>query len=565
MRFPELLILLSCTAFPLALLLIFSRAKLRPWLYFLPVAILTTLLGALTWPSIRNQLAQRLHEAPPALRQTTASSANADAHGKRIEVHTEDYASTSTAPTATPASSTTANSFPTTNSFVLYISGILYFIALGLCAGFLLAPRRSDTTHKRGTVITEGNAPRRKPKGAITLAGIPLNPFDETKHVKLIGTTGTGKSTAIREILSTALERGDRAIIADPDGGYAARFYDAGQGDAILNPFDLRSRRWDLFGEIHEPYDVEQLARALIPDNEGEERSWRNYARTFLTATTRQLWELDQREPGIATIPELYRLITMASTEELSILLDGTPAKSYLEGGNERMFGSIRSVASTYVAALDYLGRSTAEPLSVRNVIRPPNGHLPVRALYLPYTATQIAALRSTISAWLRLAIFETMSGPERDQRLWFFVDELDALGAIDGLKDALARLRKFGGRCVLGFQSIAQVSSTYGAGEAQTIVENCGSTLILRCSASEQGGTARFASRLIGEREIVRRMETRSRRPGEWRASRSYSSQHVTEPAVLPSEIEQLPDLCGFVKIAASPAWRRISLKPGS
>jgi hypothetical protein len=28
------------------------------------------------------------------------------------------------------------------------------------------------------------------------------------------------------------------------------------------------------------------------------------------------------------------------------------------------------------------------------------------------------------------------------------------ALGPIDGLKDALARLRKFGGRCVLGFQS---------------------------------------------------------------------------------------------------------------
>jgi hypothetical protein len=44
-------------------------------------------------------------------------------------------------------------------------------------------------------------------------------------------------------------------------------------------------------------------------------------------------------------------------------------------------------------------------------------------------------------------------------------IDELDALGAIDGLKDALARLRKFGGRCVLGFQSIGQVSALYGRG----------------------------------------------------------------------------------------------------
>ena len=31
-------------------------------------------------------------------------------------------------------------------------------------------------------------------------------------------------------------------------------------------------------------------------------------------------------------------------------------------------------------------------------------------------------------------------------------------LGAIDGLKDALARLRKFGGPLRLGFQSMAQV-----------------------------------------------------------------------------------------------------------
>lgn len=88
--------------------------------------------------------------------------------------------------------------------------------------------------------------------------------------------------------------------------------------------------------------------------------------------------------------------------------------------------------------------------------------------------ADQIAALRSIISAWLRLAIFQTMTEGEGDKKLWFVVDELDAFGPIDGLKDALARLRKFGGRCVLGFQSIAQVSSTYGYGEAQTIVENC-------------------------------------------------------------------------------------------
>src|SRR5258708_19945249 len=124
------------------------------------------------------------------------------------------------------------------------------------------------------------------------------------------------------------------------------------------------------------------------------------------------------------------------------------------------------------------------------------------------------------ISAWMRTAIFKAMDRPEGDQRLWFVVDELDALGEIDGLKDALARLRKFGGRCVLGLQSISQVSSTYGQGVADTIVENCGNTLILRCSASEQGGTSQFASRLIGQREVVHISQSRTRRPSAFLSS---------------------------------------------
>jgi type IV secretory pathway TraG/TraD family ATPase VirD4 len=226
------------------------------------------------------------------------------------------------------------------------------------------------------------------------------------------------------------------------------------------------------------------------------------------------------------------------------------------------MFGSIRSVTASAVAALEYVREQRSEPFSVRQWVRSGRG-----VLFLPYRATQIAALRSIIATWMRLAIFEAMDGAEADRRLWFIVDELDALGAIEGLKDALARLRKFGGRCVLGFQSVAQVSGTYGAAEAQSLVENCGNTLILRCSSGEHGGTAQFASRLIGERQIVRRQVTRSRDSEAFlsgrgsRRSRNVTEHHVTESAVMPSELEQLPDLAGYLKTASSPAWLRVSL----
>jgi type IV secretory pathway TraG/TraD family ATPase VirD4 len=418
-----------------------------------------------------------------------------------------------------------------------------------------------NRVHQRGSLIEEAppvRASRTRSNGAeaeITLAGVAIPAMDEAKHFKLIGTTGTGKSTAVQEIMSTALARGDRAVIADPDGGYLRRFYRKDRGDVILNPFDERSVKWDLFKEIRNPYDFEQLARSLIPDNEGSDRSWRGYARTFFTAVTRQA-----HDAGVSDVGELYRLMVIADSSELRGLIRGTPAQPFLEEQNSRMFDSIRSVASSAVGALDYVAQQKSPGFSVRDWVddeRP-------GVLFMPYKAGQIAALRSSISAWMRLAIFEKMDQGEQNEKkskLWFVVDELDALGQIDGLKDALARLRKFNGRCVLGFQSLAQVSNTYGQGDAHTIVENCSNTLILRCSASEGGGTARFASQLIGEREVLRTTESRSRHVTEVLGSVSRNQHFTVESAVLPSQVEQLPDLTGYLKYASDPAWLRVRL----
>jgi type IV secretory pathway TraG/TraD family ATPase VirD4 len=438
---------------------------------------------------------------------------------------------------------------------------------LGYAGGMSIAgSAEDDGVHRRGALVADSppaplSKSRQDARGAgITLAGTTVPAQDETKHFKLIGTTGTGKSTAIREIMTSALFRGDRAVIADPDAGYLQRFYRPDRGDVVLNPFDQRSVKWDLFAEINSVYDVDQLARSLIPDHEGQDRSWRGYARTFFTAVTRQA-----HEAGIKDVNELYRLLLVADTGELRGLVRGTPAQPFLDEHNSRMFDSIRSVTSSAVGALEYVGRQRAPGFSVRKWVKEKTPGV----LFIPYKAGQIAALRSTISAWMRLAIFEAMdqeelrddTAREPNSRLWFVVDELDALGQIDGLKDALARLRKFGGRCVLGFQSIAQVSNTYGPGDAHTIVENCGNTLILRCSASEGGGTARFASQLIGQREVTRTSVSRSRRPTELFSSVSHSEHLSVEPAVLPAQVEQLPDLAGYLKYASDPEWQRVRL----
>src|SRR5450755_4676445 len=99
-------------------------------------------------------------------------------------------------------------------------AGIGYASGMKLAAGISTVP-----SHQRGTIVVDqksaaiSQSRQRDREDALTLAGVRLASQDETKHFKFIGTTGTGKSTAIHEVLYGALKRGDSAVIADPDGG----------------------------------------------------------------------------------------------------------------------------------------------------------------------------------------------------------------------------------------------------------------------------------------------------------------------------------------------------------
>src|ERR1700731_4861589 len=81
-------------------------------------------------------------------------------------------------------------------------------LMLGLVGCWALMRRKSLETYKSGALLIDGRASqrraaRRKKSGSevLTLAGIAIPAEDETKPFKLIGTTGTGKSTAIGELL----------------------------------------------------------------------------------------------------------------------------------------------------------------------------------------------------------------------------------------------------------------------------------------------------------------------------------------------------------------------------
>ena len=65
----------------------------------------------------------------------------------------------------------------------------------------------------------------------------------------------------------------------------------------------------------------------------------------------------------------------------------------------------------------------------------------------------------------------------------------------------------------------------------------------------------------MIGEREVLHKTVSRSRRHTELFGSVTHSEHRSLEAAVLPSQVEQLPDLAGYLKYASDPQWQRVRL----
>jgi hypothetical protein len=390
--------------------------------------------------------------------------------------------------------------------------------------------------------------------GRTVLAGVVLELAAEAQHLVAIGVTGAGKSVALLALMYTALCRGDRHIVADPDGSAMRLFYR--EGDVILNPADARSAKWDILAEIQEDSDYRFLADSVLPYPKGDEGSeWVKYAQEIF-ATCLQTWH----ENRLGTSDAFFAAMATADKEKLAALCENTAAHRYFESGNEKMLGSIMGTLAPALGSMRQLARVQGPPFSVRRWMRDEKG-----SLWMPYRAQQIPALRGLISCWMGLAISEGLSFEDsKTRRLWFHIDELDALGRIQGLTDALARIRKKGGCIAMGIQSIAQVRAVYGEAEAHTIVENCDNKLILRCGASEGGGTARLASQMIGEREVERDETTTSRTQGRHASSStSQSVRAYREPAVLDSEIMRLAACNGYLKVATKPDWMQVKFEP--
>lgn len=377
-------------------------------------------------------------------------------------------------------------------------------------------------------------------KTRLEIGGVPIPVSVEDRNFLFAGTVGVGKSQAITKVLDTLQRDGHRAVIADPSGIFYSRY--AGRGAVLLNPFDRRSVSWSPLADIESPEECMAMAQSIVPDGQGNDASWYQYSQVLLDAVLRHVWSAN------GTTGEFVRLATYASTDELREVLPPGPVMALLDSGSERMLSNARSIIGTHLqpfAALDPAAGRDA--FSIRRHITDSQGWL-----FVTFKQSQLRAVKPLIAAALDVASRAVLDLPpaagdrSQQRRTWFILDEMPLLGRVSSLLTLLTNGSKHGAAVLCGLQAISAVRATYGDDDAQTILATFGTWLTLRVPDPE---TAKYMSGAISEEEIRRTIKSSGKSDGG--PSNNSQEQYSTRPVVMPSQLQNLSDLKGYLNIS--------------
>lgn len=429
--------------------------------------------------------------------------------------------------------------------------------------------KAGNQNHIRGAQIVNIEQKRSRRRGEMWLAGTPIPELSIPTSFIIPGAPGSGKSQAFQGWLDGVMERvedegGSKAIITDSGGALLSRF--GQKEDAILNPSDARGKRWNPFAEIKNPViDIPRICESIVTDRSGDEARWAGRARNLLI----DFMGVAIKNDDLRSPKEAVRILTAADTSELKTILTGTPSEALTSKDNAEFFASIQGVLTESIRYWQYL--EDDGDFSVRDWIKSSDGGV----IWLTYQDDNIASMRYLVSCWMDIAITEILAGEEADGdiRYWLLTDELDSLGRIPTLTNALTRGRKYGLSSMAAIQSIAQMRDTYGKEKAQVLLSSYVSKLILRQGSYED---AKYWSDEIGQAEVLREELSESENKGSSSnpGNQSFGSnssrseglstayRKTLETVVLPSELQGLKPLTGYLKIADEPITRLIKMK---
>ena len=320
---------------------------------------------------------------------------------------------------------------------------------------------------------------------------IPLTQDVLSKHLLYTGTIGTGKTTAMFQLLRQLIAKmddNDVMVVFDTKGDFKEKFYRPGK-DVVISSDSKATDFWNIFkevlinGEEHVEENLLEIVSSLF-----EEKIKRSNAPFFPQAAKDVLFGIMsyiiyKNEPEDLDNAELYAYLRDANindvVEALMSVGDLRGIIDYIYNGGEGseqtqgVYSELRNVANEL-----FVGnfRKKGE-FSVREFVRNKGG----RILFIEYDLSIGKVLTPIYKVLIDLAIKEALSRDKSDGNVFFVIDEFNLLPNLYHIDNGVNFGRSLGAKFIVAMQNIRQIIDGYGREKAYSILSAFGTTISFR------------------------------------------------------------------------------------
>ena len=322
----------------------------------------------------------------------------------------------------------------------------------------------------------------------------------------IVGVPGAGKTTFLIAQLVDWMATGRSFVATDikpeiwsilKENGLFERF---GYTDHVINPTCAAAKRLNLFSEIEDDADLNEVLAVFIPMGEGDSAVFNDNARRLLKAVLSHLGEQ-------ASLPAARDFIMEAGTvPDLLDILKQSPKKSVQRiafevkntSVNDRLLASIMTAMSRAFEFMDddrINAAISASDFSMRDVLMQPR-----QAVFLQYEQKYKASLATlfgaTVAYTLRLL---QANASAREHAVLVALDEIINAAPIPKFSESLNTMRSARMPLMMYLQSIEGLNRLYGPMASEVFLGSADLKVIFRLN---DNATAEYISAQLGDTE---------------------------------------------------------------
>ena len=368
---------------------------------------------------------------------------------------------------------------------------------------------------------------------SFNIGNMPLVKDTETRHFLVTGSTGSGKTNLMHQLLPQTEKKQQPAIVIDQTGEMIARYYNQERGDIIFNPFDDRGKAWDFFEDCSNPEELERFSKILFSFNRKRSRSnsdpfWEQSAEYVFNACVEYLVKNDK-----ANLGSLKKMAIDSNLKDLQELLKGTPAERYLTDDGKGVASSVLSMLATNAKPMSHLpdiNNTQAGKFSLKehfqNIKKGSSSWL-----FLSTKPSSRELTLPLVACLSELALTQLMDiGIDKNRRVWCIFDELASLGLLPSLPPLMSEGRKYGACVIAALQSLNQLYDNYGHYGGSSIFGQFGTSFFFR---NTEPAIAKLFSDMCGTETLTRQQKNTSFGANTFRDGVSYS-EHQQKQAIV-------------------------------